>query len=254
MALTKQHVLMLSLVLLYASQDGLQLIPTQSKQKHIPIRKPGWSKLENREATTITEPKKRPRDVIPETVNAVGELVSLPFCMERGARSFQGNVMLKRRPFAVLAVGLPCVLFTQPYGRSIARQHAAFHPTPTDMAPSPPPVKESVSMVQIGEASWYGPGFNKKKTANGEIYDQTKLTAAHPTLPEGSTVKITNLENGKSVKVRVNDRGPYVDDRIVDVSRKAAKVLNMIEEGVAKVKIEVLSKPTTASVEHAGAS
>ena len=218
------------------------------------MRQPEQPRLENCEIMGVNGSKKTPSGASYEKVNAVDEIVPFPFCAEGVARSFQGSVVQKRGLFAVLAVGLPCVLLTQFCGRSIMRQHPAIDPTLTDAALPPPQAKENTSRMQVGEASWYGPGFNKKKTANGEIYDQTKLTAAHPTLPEGSTVKITNLENGKSVKVRVNDRGPYVDDRIVDVSRKAAKVLDMIEEGIAKVKIEVISKPTAAPVEHPGPS
>jgi len=97
--------------------------------------------------------------------------------------------------------------------------------------------------VQIGEASWYGPRFHGQLTSNGEVYNQHGFTAAHPTLPEGSRVKVTNLDNGKSVMVRVTDRGPFVDGRIIDVSHRAAKALGMIEEGTAKVQVKVLSRP-----------
>src|SRR5262249_9485046 len=75
-------------------------------------------------------------------------------------------------------------------------------------APSPPPV---VGGGQVGVASWYGPGFHGKRTANGDIYDQYELTAAHPSLPLGTRAMVTNLENGRSVEVRINDRGPFVD-------------------------------------------
>lgn len=92
--------------------------------------------------------------------------------------------------------------------------------------------------TEIGEASWYGPGFHGKKTANGEIFDQTKLTAAHPSLPLGTKAEVTNLNNDKKVEVRINDRGPYIDDRVIDVSRAAAKKLDMDKDGIAPVKIE----------------
>jgi len=92
--------------------------------------------------------------------------------------------------------------------------------------------------TEVGEASWYGPGFQGKETANGDVFDQTKLTAAHPSLPLGTKAKVTNLDNNKTVEVRINDRGPYAKDRVIDVSRAAAKKLDMQEDGIAQVKIE----------------
>jgi rare lipoprotein A len=107
-------------------------------------------------------------------------------------------------------------------------------------APAPP-------SVETGVASWYGAKHHGKRTASGELFDRTKFTAAHPTLPWGSIVKVTNLANGKSVDVRINDRGPYGKGRIIDLSRAAAKVLGMLGTGVAQVKIERLSSLETAS-------
>ena len=92
--------------------------------------------------------------------------------------------------------------------------------------------------TEVGEASWYGPGFQGKETANGDTFDQTKMTAAHPSLPMGTKATVTNLENDKQVEVRINDRGPYAKDRVIDVSRAAAKKLDMQEDGTAQVKIE----------------
>jgi rare lipoprotein A (peptidoglycan hydrolase) len=97
---------------------------------------------------------------------------------------------------------------------------------------------------EVGEASWYGPGFQGKETANGETFDQKDMTAAHPTLPMGTKAKVTNLENGKKVEVRINDRGPYADDRVIDLSGAAAKKLDMKGDGTAKVKIETKSTKT----------
>lgn len=91
---------------------------------------------------------------------------------------------------------------------------------------------------QIGTASFYSNKFNGNKTASGEIYRKSRLTAAHKTLPFGTQVKVTNLSNNRSVTVRVNDRGPFAKGRIIDLSRGAAKKLKMIKQGVAKVKIE----------------
>ncbi len=99
------------------------------------------------------------------------------------------------------------------------------------------PAAES-NRKEVGEASWYGPGFQGKQTANGETFNQNKMTAAHPSLPLDSKAEVTNLENGKKVEVRINDRGPYAEGRVIDVSRAAAKSLGMKEQGTAEVKIE----------------
>jgi rare lipoprotein A len=96
--------------------------------------------------------------------------------------------------------------------------------------------------VQKGLASWYGPDFHGKLTSNKEIYNMHALTAAHKTLPFGTYVRVTNLNNGKSIVVRINDRGPFVKGRIIDLSYAAAKKLAMDITGVAPVKIKVLKK------------
>jgi rare lipoprotein A len=93
--------------------------------------------------------------------------------------------------------------------------------------------------VQQGTASWYGPGFHGRRTANGERFDQNDLTAAHPTLPLDSEATVTNLENGRSVDVEINDRGPYKGGRIIDLSKAAAEKLDMTEDGTAPVRVEV---------------
>lgn len=104
-------------------------------------------------------------------------------------------------------------------------------------SPSPP----SPDGVQVGIASWYGPGFHGNRTANGEIYDQYELTAAHRTLPLGTRAMVTNITNGRSVEVRINDRGPFVKGRIIDLSTAAAEALGIIGRGVAMVEVEVVS-------------
>src|SRR5215470_6781502 len=106
--------------------------------------------------------------------------------------------------------------------------------------PVTPPVVEG---RQEGVASWYGPGFHGKRTANGEIYDQYELTAAHQTLPLGTRALVTSLTNGRSVEVRINDRGPFVGDRIIDLSYAAARVVGMIGPGTMPVRVEVLDGP-----------
>jgi len=93
---------------------------------------------------------------------------------------------------------------------------------------------------KTGIASWYGPNFHGKKTANGEIYDQNELTAAHKTLPLPSIVRVTNLGNGRSLIVRVNDRGPYAHGRVIDMSKRSAELLGFKRQGTAKVRVQVL--------------
>jgi rare lipoprotein A len=95
--------------------------------------------------------------------------------------------------------------------------------------------------VEVGLASWYGPGFHGRPTSSREIYDMHDMTAAHPTLPFGTYVMVTNLENERTAIVRINDRGPFVEGRIIDLSRAAASVLGMIGPGTARVRLEVLA-------------
>ena len=101
---------------------------------------------------------------------------------------------------------------------------------------------ENPNYAATGMASWYGPNFHGRLTANGEVYNQYALSAAHPTMPLPSYARVTNLENGSSVIVRVNDRGPYAHGRIIDLSAKAAKLLAYDKKGVAKVKVEYVGK------------
>ncbi len=93
-----------------------------------------------------------------------------------------------------------------------------------------------------GKASWYGPGFHGRLTANGERYNQNAMTAAHKYLKFGTRVKVTNLHNGRSVVVRINDRGPFVKGRVIDLSAAAARTLNMMHSGVAPVTVTVLGR------------
>jgi rare lipoprotein A len=92
-----------------------------------------------------------------------------------------------------------------------------------------------------GTASWYGPKFHGKKTASGEIFDMYELTAAHKTLPLGTMCVVTNRQNGKSVTVRINDRGPYIEGRVIDLSYAAAMVIDMVESGTVPVRVEILA-------------
>lgn len=114
-------------------------------------------------------------------------------------------------------------------------------------AGSPPaPVEVAVPVapaVERGKASFYHGRFHGRLTANGERYDQEALTAAHRTLPFGTVVEVTNLENGKSIVLRVNDRGPFVQGRVIDVSRRAARELGFLRAGVVDAEVEVLERP-----------
>ncbi len=96
---------------------------------------------------------------------------------------------------------------------------------------------------QRGLASWYGKKYHGRPTASGERFDMHKVSAAHRTLPLGSVVKVTNLDNGRTLQVRINDRGPFIDGRIIDLSYKAAKKLDMVKAGVVPVKLIVQSLP-----------
>ena len=104
------------------------------------------------------------------------------------------------------------------------------------------------SFSQEGVASWYGGKFHGRKTANGEIYDMNEVTAAHKTLPFGTIVNVQNLDNGKTVKVRINDRGPFIKDRIIDLSKKAAEAIGMMHSGTANVRITVDDPNITTAV------
>jgi rare lipoprotein A len=115
---------------------------------------------------------------------------------------------------------------------------------PPDIARIPVPPQSTPSqptLTETGLASWYGAKHHGKLTASGEVFNQEYFTAAHPTLPWGSRVKVINLDNGKSVDVRINDRGPFKKGRIIDVSRAAARALGMVGQGIARVRIEWLS-------------
>ena len=114
-------------------------------------------------------------------------------------------------------------------------------PVPAAILP-PPKLKPVPSVVRVltGEASWYGPGFYGNRTANGEIYRPGTMTAAHRTLPFGTKVRVTNLWNGRKAVIRINDRGPFVDHRVIDLGHGAASHLGLTASGIAQVKLEVL--------------
>ncbi len=125
-------------------------------------------------------------------------------------------------------------------------------PAPVEAPPAtatiPPPTKPIPEIkpplfTQVGKASWYGAPFHNRKAANGDTYDMNALTAAHLTLPLNTVVRVTNMQSGQSVVVRITDRGPFVEDRIIDLSSAAAKAIDVWRRGVAMVKVEVLESP-----------
>ncbi|MFO1406360.1 MAG: septal ring lytic transglycosylase RlpA family protein [Steroidobacteraceae bacterium] len=131
-----------------------------------------------------------------------------------------------RRGLAVLALAAALAIASPNGARRVA----------VDAAPP----AQAPEWVQSGRASWYGPGFHGRRTANGEVFDTNSLTMAHRTLPFGTEVRVTNLVNGRSVVLRVNDRGPYVRGRIADLSHAAAQRLGFADEGVTRVRIDVI--------------
>jgi rare lipoprotein A len=145
-----------------------------------------------------------------------------------------------RRP-RLLAMCLGLLLFQG----CASLQGPADIAAPSQPVPVQPTAKKSpavpTKLPQTGEASFYGVQHQGKQTASGTIYDQARLTAAHPSLPFGSKIKVTNLANGKSVEVEITDRGPFAGNRIIDLSQAAAKALEMIESGTATVRVELPS-------------
>jgi rare lipoprotein A len=117
-----------------------------------------------------------------------------------------------------------------------ARKTSAHVPTPVKPA--------RVGETETGVASWYGPPYHGRRSANGDIFDMEKLTAAHRTLPFDTWLEVTNLANKKHVDVRITDRGPFVNGRIIDLSMAAARELDMVQAGIVRVKIKVIKKPT----------
>lgn len=131
----------------------------------------------------------------------------------------------------------------------------ATAPEPSAGAPANRPARSSTAgrrapaaavggeFTEEGVASWYGAQFNGRRTSNGEVYDMYQLTAAHRTLPFNAVVRVTNLSNGKQVNVRINDRGPFVANRIIDLSYSAAEAIGMVGPGTAEVRLDVMAGP-----------
>ena len=139
-----------------------------------------------------------------------------------------------------------------------AHPNAASRPAPSASAPAtasaPQPALPYGKPVssEVGLASWYGPPYANRKAADGSVYDQNAMTAAHRTLPMGSIVRVTNLANDQSVVVRITDRGPFVGDRIIDLSLAAARETGVYRAGVARVRVEAYAPPVHPGVDQAG--
>ena len=128
-------------------------------------------------------------------------------------------------------------------------------PVPLASASSPPPAAAAPPGAtpesgETGLASWYGHPYHGRASASGEIYDMERMTAAHRTLPFGTMVRVHDLDNEQTVDVRINDRGPFVDGRIIDLSRAAARAIEMLGPGTARVRLEILSGPTATVQAH----
>jgi rare lipoprotein A (peptidoglycan hydrolase) len=122
--------------------------------------------------------------------------------------------------------------------------HAEANPGESELTFAKTATAPNIVADQSGNATWYGGAFAGKKTANGERFDPTKYTAAHRKLPFGTWVEVRRADTGRAVRVRINDRGPFGDDRrIIDLSRKAAEDLDIVHDGVAKVELRVVSGP-----------
>ena len=150
-----------------------------------------------------------------------------------------------RRP---IASNPPTTPVSAPPSTEEAKRSTSVEPRPNPSTIPPRRIKPADipapgTYVEEGNASWYGPPFHGRKASNGEIYDMNKLTAAHRTLPFDSIVRVTNMNNGKSTTVRITDRGPFVDNRIIDLSKAAAQEIESIGPGVVPVRIEVISGP-----------
>jgi rare lipoprotein A len=166
---------------------------------------------------------------------------------------FRGSVRAKRFPFLALTF-VSLLLFAA--GCNHKSQRTQSPPAPTPAPPQVPPSQPTTptppahgqqapvnGWVEEGVASWYGYPFQGRRTSNGEIYDMHELTAAHRTLPFNAMVRVTNLTNGRQTEVRINDRGPFVANRVIDLSLSAAQAIEMVGPGTAHVRLEVISGP-----------
>jgi len=147
-----------------------------------------------------------------------------------------------------IAQGLMIALLVVGLGAAQGPNNSEASSAQTRAVPAKPEIRSQTGKTQpyqIGTASWYGEYFDGKQTASGEDFDMYDMTAAHPTLPLGSYVRVTNLRNGRAVVVKVNDRGPIVQGRIIDLSYGAAQVLRFEDHGLQKVRLDVVKRGTS---------
>jgi rare lipoprotein A len=148
----------------------------------------------------------------------------------------------------LIAHGLMIALLIVGLGAAQGPNNSEASSAQTRAVPAKPEIRSQTGKTQpyqIGTASWYGEYFDGKQTASGEDFDMYDMTAAHPTLPLGSYVRVTNLRNGRAVVVKVNDRGPLVQGRIIDLSYGAAQVLRFEDHGLQKVRLDVVKRGTS---------
>ncbi len=150
------------------------------------------------------------------------------------------HCQVRRQRLTILFLGLICVLLVSGCGKEVVSPYKSYNRPYTVRGRTYTPMESSAGYSETGVASWYGDDFHGKQTANGEIYNMYAFTAAHKLLPLGTKVRVVNLDNGRSVNLRVNDRGPFVRGRIIDVSRAAASKLGMLNTGTARVRVETL--------------
>jgi rare lipoprotein A (peptidoglycan hydrolase) len=170
------------------------------------------------------------------------------------------QAVLEPRPAALAQPGElhPIPPPSRAQAAAAARRAAAI----PDLAPGPPAAalatveatraRAERPVLETGTASWYGPGFAGRPTASGEIFDPLDMTAAHPELPLGTEVVVVNLANGREARLRINDRGPFIGDRVIDVSKAAAKALGFYYTGLAEVRVE-LALPVAVAASRADA-
>jgi rare lipoprotein A len=145
------------------------------------------------------------------------------------------------------------ILVSAPACAALLLASCAHHHRQSAHAPSPPrPARAPVEIHdgETGLASWYGHPYHGRPAANGEIYDMEAFTAAHRTLPFGTEVRVVNLTNNKTVEVRITDRGPFIENRIIDLSHAAAVAIDLVGPGVARVRLDILSVPALASTQN----
>lgn len=152
-----------------------------------------------------------------------------------------------RTSAVVLALGFTLFLYACAHRQIPAPSTSPPQPTPPhEKAPEPAPSSVEEGWTEKGIASWYGEPYHGRRTASGEIYDMHEMTAAHRSLPFGSVVRVVRRDTGADVTVRINDRGPFIEGRIIDLSLAAAKKIDLDTDGVAPVKIKLLGRETTS--------